>query len=59
MTCCFSRQWPTLASMQGKILFVVISTYALQYLAQASAVTQASPVKSEPLSALGTVPSCS
>ena len=30
------RQWPTLASMQGKILFVVINTYAPQYLAQAS-----------------------
>ena len=33
LTC---RQWPTLASMQGKILFVVINTYAAQYLAQAS-----------------------
>ena len=29
------RQWPTLASMQGKILFVVINTYAAQYLSQA------------------------
>ena len=28
------RQWPALASMQGKVLFVVIDSYAKQYLAQ-------------------------